>query len=499
MGELARENRLLRALVDAAAVDEPEAFVSRVLAALVDVTAAEVGYVAVGTTGDGEPVWWRAHGLEPDPAHRLGKALSTGILREALGSGQVVFTRDAPNDARFAPSESVVRLKLRAVLCAPLGGDGVIYLQGQALDVPEQDLLETATRVLRPVVGRVLREAADRAPDPTAVWRSRLDAAGLVGRTPVVATLLERVALAARARVPVLVTGPSGAGKGLVADLIARNSRPAGPLVQVNCANLLPERAIVDLFGARRGAYTGLTTDRPGLVERAHPGGTLFLDEVAELPADAQAQLLLFLQDGRYRWLGETRERRAEVRIVAATHRDLMEAVRAGAFRQDLYYRLNVLQVAVPGLDARRADIPALADALVRRSAERLSVRARPLTTAARIWLAEQSWPGHVRELDSAVLRGLLVADLQGADRIDVVHLRQDLDAAPTWSLPSLAEASRAFKQAYAERVLAACEGNKSEAARRLSIHRGHLYRLLSHEGDTPPEDLSHPGDAQAS
>ncbi len=280
-----------------------------------------------------------------------------------------------------------------------------------------------------------------------------------------------------------LLDGPSGSGKTLVARVIHDNSGARGDFVAVNCSHLTAERALVDLFGARDGAYTGQRGARDGLVEAAQRG-TLFLDEVDALPACVQAQLLCFLQDRTYRRVGDTATRHArEVRVIAATNRDPRACVESGDLREDLFYRLDQFRIRLPSLADRPSDLPLLAHALVARAAEELAVRPLPLTASAMAWLEEQEWPGNVRDLENAVRTGLIWARCEQSEVIRVRHLRRDPQETPVTPsrvrLP-LKEAAQRFRQRYARAVLTECGGNRSEAARRLGIHRSSLYDLLS-------------------
>ena len=219
------------------------------------------------------------------------------------------------------------------------------------------------------------------------------------------------------------------------------------------------------------------------MVERAR-GGTLFLDELGELSADAQAQLLRFVQDKTYRWLGDDRDRRApSVRLVAATHVDLQAAVEAGTFRADLFFRLAVFPIAVPALADRREDLPYLAHNLVERAAQDYGVTSLPVSDSALLWLEGRDWPGQIRELDNVLRAGLLWATADRSSAVLPHHL--DRDQAPPAAEPqSFTDAVRAFKRRYVARAVAAEGGNKSRAAERLGIHRSSLYELLSGDDD---------------
>jgi DNA-binding NtrC family response regulator len=234
---------------------------------------------------------------------------------------------------------------------------------------------------------------------------------GMVGGCAAMREVFERVRKVAPSPATVLVLGESGTGKELVARAIhAQSPRADGPLVAVNCA-AIPEGLLEsELFGHEKGAFTGAQAAHAGLVEAAH-GGTLFLDEIGELPAPAQARLLRMLQDGEVRRVGSTRPRKVDVRIVAATHRDLPRRVQEGAFRQDLYFRLRVVEIRLPPLRERGEDLPALARHLLDKVCRKLGRTAATFSPEALVALSSHPWPGNVRELENAIERAVILAD----------------------------------------------------------------------------------------
>jgi two-component system, NtrC family, response regulator HydG len=294
--------------------------------------------------------------------------------------------------------------------------------------------------------------------------------------------------------VTVLVTGESGTGKERVAEAIVRASRRAErPFVRFNCAALSPELAEAELFGHVRGAFTGAVRSRPGLFGEAD-GGTILLDEVGELAPNAQAKLLRVLQEGEVRPVGEERARRVDVRVIAATHRDLEERVRHGAFREDLYYRLNVVHLRVPPLRDRPDDIVLLARFFLARFAERFGVSPLVVPPALLDRVTAHAWPGNVRELENA-LEGLVA--LSPADGLDLALLpgggapagaAAEVTGAP---LP-LKQRVEAYERGLIVEALRAARGNRSEAARRLGMSRVTLHDKLRKYGlggtDDEPE-----------
>jgi DNA-binding NtrC family response regulator len=284
----------------------------------------------------------------------------------------------------------------------------------------------------------------------------------------------------------VLITGESGVGKERIARLIHEESaRAAGPFVAINCG-AVPETLLEsELFGHARGAFTGATQDRPGLFEAAN-AGTLLLDEIGEVPPAMQVKLLRVLQEREVRRVGENRGRAIKVRLLAATNRDLTEEIHAARFRQDLYYRLRVVEIRVPPLRERRDDILPLARTFLETTAARTGRKASGFTPAAAQQLLRYGWPGNVRELENAVERATVLAT---RSRIDVDDLPQEVGlAVPDAFVPGAAKTLAAVERDYITAVLRATGGNRSKAAAMLGIGPATLYRKLkAYDLDRPP------------
>jgi DNA-binding NtrC family response regulator len=282
----------------------------------------------------------------------------------------------------------------------------------------------------------------------------------------------------------VLVTGESGTGKERVAEaIVLASQRAARPWVCFNCAALTPELAEAELFGHARGAFTGAVRARPGLFGEAD-GGTLLLDEIGELAPALQAKLLRVLQEGEVRPVGEEKVRQVDVRVIAATHRDLAAEVRAGRFREDLYYRLNVVHLKVPPLRERPEDVPVLARHFLARFAGRFGMEGMAITDAVIARLATRRWPGNVRELENALER--LVA-LSPPDGLDLALLGDEGGGAPDAGAGEVAlplrERVDAYERGLVVEALRGAHGNRSEAARRLGISRVTLHDKLKKWG----------------
>jgi two-component system response regulator AtoC len=295
---------------------------------------------------------------------------------------------------------------------------------------------------------------------------------GMVGRSEGMKAVFERIRKAAPTDATVLVLGESGTGKELVARALhAQSLRRDGAFIAVNCATVPESLLESELFGYARGAFTGALSDQSGLIEAAH-GGTLFLDEIGELPAAAQARLLHTLQDGEVCRVGAAGGRRADVRLVAATHRDLPRKVEAGTFRGDLYYRLKVVEVRLPPLRERSADLDALTDALGARIAAKLGRGTPTFSAAAREAIHHHHWPGNVRELENAIERALILCDevdvtpeLLGLEEPAVVAA-----APPPAEDPSLVAYFTRFVEEHQTTL------SETELARRLGISRKTLW-----------------------
>jgi two-component system response regulator AtoC len=324
------------------------------------------------------------------------------------------------------------------------------------------DVDEVALAVARALEPSSLRRAAKRAAAERATGRS------LIGDAPSMRALVAKIERLAPRDVTVLVRGETGTGKELVATMLhALGPRARGPLVRFNCAALPADLAEAELFGHARGAFSGAKDARPGYFRLAH-GGTIVLDEVGELPQAVQPKLLRALQDGEVQPLGAGKTERADVRVVACTHRDLAAEAREGRLREDLLYRLAVVELVVPPLRERREDVPALARAFAARFGERFGVEDARLSDALVHALAARDWPGNVRELENTVAR--LVALSEGGEiGVDALGRSAPPSSSPDEGFRAKVEA---FERQLIGQALADSSGNRAEAARRLGLSR---------------------------
>ncbi|MCS7041538.1 MAG: sigma-54 dependent transcriptional regulator [Bryobacteraceae bacterium] len=299
----------------------------------------------------------------------------------------------------------------------------------------------------------------------------------MIGSSPKMVEIYKTISRVAPTDALVLIEGETGTGKELIAHMIHRNSpRAHMPFVPVDCASLAPSLIESELFGAMRGAYTGADRDRTGVFEAAN-GGTVFLDEIGEIDLNFQLKLLRFLQEKEIRPLGSSRPKKVDVRVIAATNRNLRKMVEEGKFREDLWYRLDVVRITVPPLRERHGDIPLLAAAFLKRYNERYGLDAR-ITESGMRALTGYTWPGNVRQLQHMIERLVILAP---GGRITEDAVEEAIRASSPREEPgeTLAEA----EAEQIRKVLAATGGNKSRAARILGIERKTLYRKLERMG----------------
>jgi transcriptional regulator with GAF, ATPase, and Fis domain len=447
------------------------------------------------------------------PALRL--PLERGIAGWVARTGEAVRIADAATDSRFDPSvDKATGYTTRAILAVPIREEGRGPVRGvvqvlnraprsgegspQFDEEDERYLVALATQIARAFSLTTLRPA-----EPSSAGLTlRGPFNRIVGRSDELRAVYERVTLAAQTDATVLLRGETGTGKGLFSRAIHVNSgRQAGPFVTVDCTTLPAQLVESELFGHERGAFTGADRRVPGKVEIAQ-GGTLFLDEIGDLPHDVQGKLLRFLQERTFERVGGRQTLSADVRVVCATHQDLERLVAGGTFREDLYYRIRVVEIEIPPLRARGpGEIEQLAHHFADMYAKRYKRPAPELSNDAIAALRAHTWPGNVRELEHWIESAVVLAP---DGRIGTTHLpraRKPLVAASESSptrpgtgtgtgaahdqvlLPlglTLDEASRRYLSA----TLEACEGNKAEAARRLEIGRNTIGRMFSRESD---------------
>ncbi|MBI4617554.1 MAG: sigma-54-dependent Fis family transcriptional regulator [Planctomycetes bacterium] len=484
-----------------------DGLLDRVLAAALELSGAERGFLVIGR-GAEERVLGKT--LDGDSIPDAAARVSRGVLEEAIQSRRRVLVADAATAKPYSDRESITTRHLRSILCLPLlAGDetlGCLYLDhrhhegvfaGPGLSVLASladhaaAAIATARRVAE--IERLNRELSrdnrvlSRSLEEARAWTPGGDARHrIVGSSPLLADLREKIRRAAETDLPVLVTGESGAGKELVARALhAQGPRRDGPFIAENAAALSGSLLEAEIFGHEKGAFTGADESRPGLFEAAH-GGILFLDEVGELPAPAQAKLLRVLEEKAVRRVGGTRETAVDVRVVAATNRDLEAMVREGRFREDLFYRLGVVVLRMPSLRERMEDLPELAEHFLREFAVREGTPLKRLAPEALAELLARRWDGNVRELRNVLEAAALLAEGVSIRREDIPSPAalgtapgvEDLGTALPFSTYKDALARRYFEQ-----LLARHAGNITQAASAAGMSRQNLQRYLRELG----------------
>ena len=433
---------------------------------------------------------------------------SLELLSEALAhSGVAVYTASTPAEGLELVRKRHPRLVITDLVMP--GMTGLDVLQHVVSFDPTIDVVlmtahytsETAVAAIRqgaadylqkPVKIALLRErvaalidAANRrkkAPSSAPGGSLDLEFEGLVAKSSQMWDLFAMIQRVAPHYRSVLIHGPTGSGKDLIANALHHRSGVAGRFVVLNCSAVVETLFESELFGHVKGAFTGADRDKTGLIELAN-GGTLFLDEIGDMPLSTQAKILRVLQNQEVLPVGSLASRRVNVRIVAATHRDLRAAIANGRFREDLYYRLSMVELTVPALKERPQDISLLALHFVRKFSREYSRKIDGLTPRASIVLERYDWPGNVRELEHVIGRACMLTDGERVDVVDLpehlVHLAQTPEATHGSAPSSLADQERRLL----EEALRASGGNQSEAARRLGIGRDALrYKAKRHQ-----------------
>ena len=366
-----------------------------------------------------------------------------------------------------------------------LTGHGSIDLAVRAIKLGAEQFLTKPVElaVLRVVVERAIANARGRKLEQAEISReNRKSIDPFFGKSPAIRRLAQEASRVAGSESPVLIRGETGTGKGVLAGWLHRHGpRASESLVDLNCAGLTRDLLESELFGHERGAFTGAVASKPGLLEIAHRG-TVFLDEIGDMDPAIQPRLLKVLEEKRFHRVGEVRERRVDIRLIAATHRDLATRGRDGSFRSDLYFRISTLPLNVPALRERPEDIPDLARALLQRTASEMGRGELSLSDDALSALQGYSWPGNIRELRNVLERASLYSDSRELRRQDLrfepVAERRTADPSPGED-ESLEEAERR----HIERVLSAASGKMEPAARALRISKSALYAKVKRMG----------------
>ncbi|MFT7677847.1 MAG: transcriptional regulator with GAF, ATPase, and Fis domain [Planctomycetota bacterium] len=488
--------------------EDLEALLLAIVDMAIELTGAQRGFVALYK--ENRP-WVRvARGKSGEEGSLEAGQLSNSILIEAARTGEAIITANATEDPRFESMASVANLSLRSVLCVPFApsgqgasaGTGALYLEDDQRSAVFDDADLEGTRALADQASIAIRRLQDR--EQILALNERLNervrfqegelrearsllrrkgrvapVGGLVGESAPMRSLYGMIDRLAPTGLPILITGPSGVGKDLVARGIhQRSSRANGPLVVENMAAIPAALLESELFGHERGAFTGATRGHAGLFAEAS-GGTFFMDEIGELPLDLQAKLLRALEQGEVRPVGASKSRKVDVRIVAATNRDLAARVSEGAFRSDLFYRLDVAEIRVPSLTQRVEDIPLLVRHFLGLLAER-EEQAKEMSPKVLAALMQRTWPGEVRELQNEVARLFYLSGPQ-LNQPELVRAAAETRAGDQSEPMSFKLED--MERAAVRRALEAAGGKKEQAAKLLGISRAGLYTKLKRLG----------------
>jgi transcriptional regulator with GAF, ATPase, and Fis domain len=456
--------------------------------AIIEVTHAGKGFLIL--LQDGEPRVTVARNLQQQNLPDAVAHLSDSILQKVIETRKPLIVSDALNDTMFSSAQSVMNLQLASVMCAPLIAQGqllgVLYVGNDNVrSLFEESSLDVLT-IFAGQASLILQNAllldqlkTDR--DALAEQLQEKKFGDIIGSCPSLLEVFNRVEKVAATNINVLVTGETGTGKELIAREIHRRSpRADQPFVVVNCGAIPENLMESELFGHVRGAFTGAVATRNGKFQAAD-GGTLFLDEIGEMPVALQVKLLRALQEKIVMKVGDTKPEPVDIRVVAATNRDLEEEIRKGNFREDLYYRLNVVNLHLPPLRERGDDVVVLAKYLLHKYADELGAKVKGFTPNALIALKKYDWPGNVRQLENRIKKAIVLCDktLVGPE---------DMDLFPEALAPiqPLAQAREDFQRRYILEVLERNNGNRTKTARDLGVDPRTIFRYLEREPDAP-------------
>jgi len=456
--------------------------VREILDSIFDVVPVDRGAILLS---QGEKEFSLIHGK-----HRREQAtevrVSRTVVEHVLREGIAILTNDIATSESLSAAESLVAAQISSLICVPLivfdKTLGVIYLDTSD---PIIRFDEAHLQLVAAIAGMAAVSIENaRQLEWLEGENSRLRSTiaiehNMIGESVAMREVYNFIQRVAPARSAVLICGESGTGKELAANAIHNNSpRAAAPFVAINCAALTETLLESELFGHEKGAFTGAITRKEGKLEVANRG-TVFLDEIGEMPLPMQSRLLRFLQDHKIEHVGGTRSIDLDVRVIAATNRDLDAAIKAGTFRQDLYHRLNVVKITMPSLHERREDIPLLASYFTEKYSNECKRPVNGITPEARAVLQNYDWPGNVRELENAIERAIVLgsSDMIGIDDLPrrVADSAENADATEA----TYYEAIKDAKRQIVLNALEQSKGNYTEAAKALGIHPNNLHRII--------------------
>ncbi len=475
---------------------ELPALLEALMDAVVDITSADKGFLVL--LEGNRPHVKVARNMRRETLGDPDGQISDSIIDKVIQSRKPLIVSDALEDQEFRNALSVLSLRLSSVMCVPLleRGNilGVIYVGNDSIrNLFVHDNLEVLT-VFAAQASLIIRNAllVNELQFDNRLLSEELEQlryGSIIGSCPAMQEVFRRVSKVAGTDISVLITGETGTGKELIAQEIHRRSpRRKAPLVTINCGAIPEQLLESELFGHVKGAFTGAVANKPGRFHAA-AGGTVFLDEIGEMPLQLQVKLLRVLQERIVIRVGDNRPEPIDIRVLAATHRDLQADIRSGRFREDLFYRLNVVQLHLPPLRERGDDVMMLAKYLLRRFEKELGGPGitRGFSSAAAAAIRKYSWPGNIRQLENHIKKAVVLSD-------HALLTPEDLGLSEVTLPPilPLAEAKERFQRDYINEVLALNNGNRTQTARDLGVDPRTIFRHLEKEGG-PPYDPDAP------
>ncbi|HEY3296178.1 MAG TPA: sigma 54-interacting transcriptional regulator [bacterium] len=463
-------------------IPDIDRLLERVMDIALQAVDAERGFLVLQESDSGKLTVRTARNIAPESALSIAD-ISHSIVQEVIDSQRGVLTVDAQADPRFAGSESVIFKQIRAVMSVPflLRGKilGAIYLDSKAKRSGFTDdslgFLKSFSNLAAIAIenARLMENLRDENYQLRTEVQRTYHFREIIGSSQRMQNVFEILGKIIHSDISVLLEGESGTGKELVARALHYNGpRRDKPFIAQFCGNLSETLLESELFGHKRGSFTGAITDKKGLLEVAN-GGTFFLDEIADIPMSIQTKLLRVLQDGEFRRVGDTENRKANVRIVSATNKSLAREVEKGTFREDLFYRLNVITVSMPPLRERTGDIPLLVTHFLAKHANKNNDRVKKITNEAMRILETYHWPGNVRELENAVERAIVLAEDRDITPSELIIPRV---AKPAGNSKSLKE----YERDLVLKTLEEMKGNKTHTAEALGVSLRWLHYKLA-------------------
>ncbi|HVU04570.1 MAG TPA: sigma 54-interacting transcriptional regulator [Polyangiaceae bacterium] len=491
LGGLRKLYQFSERLISTPSVDE---LLETLLDAVIEVTGAARGVVLLVDSADGErrtPRVRASRNVNRATMEDASGAISDSIVRHVIETKRPIIVSDALSDTTFGKSESVLALQLSSVMCAPLMSQGevvgALYVGNDEVkhlfDRQQLDLLVIFASQASLILQNAMLLTALRADkEKLSAELSDKRFGEIIGACPSMMEVFRKLQKVAGTDISVLITGETGTGKELIArEIHRRSNRVSGPFITVNCG-AIPENLIEsEMFGHVKGAFTGAIASRPGKFQQAN-GGTLFLDEVGELTPALQVKLLRAIQERVVYRVGDSKPERCDIRIVAATNRNLDAMIKSQEFREDLYYRLNVVNLWLPPLRERGDDTFIIAKALLSKYADELGSPVRGFSPAALAAIRKFDWPGNIRQLENRIKKALVLCDktLLGPE---------DMDLGPEAQAPivPLEKAKEDFQRRYVLEVLERNNGNRTQTARDLGVDPRTIFRYLEREQNPLP------------